>query len=141
MIILSGFTDIVDGFIARKFNMISDLGKILDPIADKLTQGTLIICLSYKYPKMLFLVMLFVVKECIMALLGYITIRNKNSVNSAKWYGKVSTLVLYAAMIILIFFADLPVITVDFLIISCAGIMMLSLIMYIRFYIKILCEK
>ena len=48
MVLISGATDIADGIIARKFNMISDFGKILDPMADKLTQGALIICLSFK---------------------------------------------------------------------------------------------
>ena len=46
MIALSGFTDIIDGKIARKFNMVSDVGKVLDPVADKLTQATLVICLT-----------------------------------------------------------------------------------------------
>lgn len=140
MIILSGITDVADGIIARKFNMVSDLGKILDPIADKLTQGTLIICLSLKYPKMIWLVALFVAKEFIMALLGYITIRNTDSVNSAKWYGKLSTFVLYASMILMILIPDLPVGIVDTLIVLCAAILCLSLAMYTRFYVRILCK-
>ena len=140
MIILSGLTDIADGIIARKCNMVSDLGKILDPIADKLTQGTLIICLSLKYPKMLWLIALFTAKEFIMALLGYITIRNTDSVNSAKWYGKLSTFVLYASMILMILIPDLPVFIVNILILLCAAILCLSLFMYTRFYVKILCR-
>ena len=55
-IILSGATDIVDGFIARKFNMISDFGKILDPIADKLTQVTVIFCLATRFTELWLLV-------------------------------------------------------------------------------------
>ena len=141
MVILSGATDIADGIIARKCNMVSDFGKILDPIADKLTQATLIICLSSKYPKMIWLVVLFAVKEFIMALLGYITIKSKNSVNSAKWYGKVSTFVLYVSMILMILIPDLPIEIVNALTLLCAAILSLSLIMYIRFYIKILCDR
>ena len=52
VLVLSGVTDVVDGFIARKFNMISDLGKILDPIADKLTQAVMLICLVIRFPLM-----------------------------------------------------------------------------------------
>ncbi len=141
LIILSGITDVADGIIARKFNMISDFGKILDPIADKLTQGTLIICLSFKYPNMLWLISLFVAKEFVMALLGYITIRNTDSVNSAKWYGKLSTIVLFASMVLMILLPDLPMVFVNVLIILCGAILCLSLIMYTRFYIKILCKK
>lgn len=140
VIILSGLTDVADGIIARKCNMVSDLGKILDPIADKLTQGTLIISLSLKYPKMIWLVALFTAKEFIMALLGYITIRNTDSVNSAKWYGKLSTFVLYASMILMILIPDLPAFVVDTLIVLCAAILCLSLAMYTRFYVRILCK-
>lgn len=141
LIVLSGLTDIADGIIARKFNMVSDFGKILDPIADKLTQGTLIICLSFKYSDMLWLISLFVLKEFVMALLGYITIRNTELVNSAKWYGKLSTFVLYASMIIMILLPDLPIQIVNALIILCGIILCLSLTMYTRFYIKLLCKK
>ena len=141
LVILSGITDVADGIVARKFNMVSDLGKILDPIADKVTQGIIIICLSLKYRHMIWLVMLFVIKECIMGLLGYIAIKSKDSINSAKWYGKVSTLVLYTSMIILILFPELPHIAVDLIIALCAVFLTLSLVMYIRFYVKILCEK
>lgn len=141
MILLSGITDVADGIIARKCNMVSDFGKILDPIADKLTQGTLFICLSFKYPNMLWIFALFVAKEFIMALLGYITIRNTDLVNSAKWYGKLSTFILYASMILMILFPDLPINVVNLLIILCGAILCLSLTMYTRFYIKILCAK
>ena len=81
------------------------------------------------------------VKEFIMALLGYITIKSKDSVNSAKWYGKVSTFVLYASMILMILIPDLPIEIVNALTLLCAAILSLSLIMYIRFYIKILCDR
>ncbi len=141
MVLISGATDIADGIIARKFNMISDFGKILDPMADKLTQGALIICLSFKYPKMIWLVVLLGVKEFIMALLGYITIKSKDSVNSAKWYGKVGTFVLFVSMILMILIPDLPIVFVYILTILCAGVQGLALFMYIRFYIKILCER
>ena len=87
VILISGATDIIDGFIARKFNMVSDLGKILDPVADKLTQATVILCLTVKYRWMRGLIVLFVVKEIIMAVLGYMAIQKKDVVNSAKWYG------------------------------------------------------
>ena len=64
---ISGATDVIDGFIARKFHMVSDLGKILDPLADKLTQAAVIICLASKYSLMYFLTALFIVKEILMA--------------------------------------------------------------------------
>lgn len=141
MIILSAATDIADGIIARKCNMVSDFGKILDPIADKCTQGALIICLLVKYPQMFWLVILFVVKEGVVALLGYITLKSKDSVDGAKWYGKLSTVVLYSAMVLLILFPELPKAVSDGAILLCACVMLLSFILYTRFYIKVLCEK
>ena len=140
VIILSGLTDIADGIIARKCNMISDFGKILDPIADKLTQVALIVSISLTYKKMLWLVALFVIKETIVALLGYITMRNTDSINSAKWYGKLSTFVLYASMIVMILFA-LPNWAVTAFIVLCSVVLCLSLVMYTRFYIKELCKQ
>ena len=52
VITISGASDIIDGKIARKFNMVSDVGKVLDPVADKLTQAALVICLIARYPWM-----------------------------------------------------------------------------------------
>ena len=75
VIALSGFTDIIDGKIARKFNIVSDVGKVLDPVADKLTQATLVICLTARYPWMWALLALFAVKECLMLLWGYLTLK------------------------------------------------------------------
>ncbi len=95
IVALSGITDIIDGKIARKINMVSDLGKVLDPIADKLTQLALICCLTTRFQWMWGLLILLIIKECLMILWGYLTIKTTNAVNSAKWYGKLSTVILY----------------------------------------------
>lgn len=75
VILISGITDIVDGYIARHFNMISDFGKILDPIADKLTQAAVIICLTTKHDLMYLLIVLFAVKEMVMGTMGFLQLR------------------------------------------------------------------
>ena len=72
IVLLSGVTDLVDGFIARKFNQITELGKLLDPVADKLTQLAIIICLVTRYDWMKYLLILFVVKELSLALVRFI---------------------------------------------------------------------
>lgn len=138
VIALSGFTDIIDGKIARKFNMVSDVGKVLDPIADKLTQAVLVICLIARYPRMRALLSLFAVKECLMLLWGYWTLKRTDTINSAKWYGKLSTVVLYAVMMILILFVDIPEAGANALMLLCGGMILLSLILYGRFYHGIL---
>lgn len=90
---LSGATDILDGYIARHYDMVSDLGKIIDPIADKLTQFAMILCLFNRYHAIRYLLALFIVKELIMAFCGWLAIRKKDSVNSAQWFGKATTVV------------------------------------------------
>lgn len=70
IILLSALTDFLDGKIARKFNMVSELGKILDPIADKITQGVLILCLMKEYSLLKWLFLLFAVKEAFMGIVG-----------------------------------------------------------------------
>ena len=141
VIALSGFTDIIDGKIARKFNMVSDVGKVLDPVADKLTQATLVICLTARYPWMWALLALFAVKECLMLLWGYLTLKITDTINSAKWYGKLSTVVLYAVMMILILFVDIPEAKAKALMLLCGGVMLMSLVMYGLFYHGILGQE
>ena len=131
---LSGATDMIDGKIARKFNMVSDVGKILDPIADKLTQAALFICLAARYKAMWVLLILFAIKEISMALWGYLTLKYTDTVNSAKWYGKISTAVLYIVMMVLILFQNISKGAADGLIILCGLVMLMSFVLYGRFY-------
>ncbi len=138
LIAVSALTDLMDGRIARRFNMVSDVGKILDPVADKLTQASLVICLISRYPQMWGLLALFAVKEGMMLLWGYLTLKHTDTVNSAKWYGKLSTVVLYAVMMTLMLLIHIPVSAANGLMLLCAGVMLLSLVMYARFYNAIL---
>ena len=140
-IILSGATDIVDGFIARKFNMISDFGKILDPIADKLTQVTVIFCLATRFTELWLLVGMFIAKELVMMIMGMAAIKKLDSVNSAKWYGKANTVILYAAMILFIIFPDMPPYCSYALFIICAVSLVLSLGLYVHFYCRLFLKE
>ena len=98
---LSGLTDLFDGKIARKFNQVTELGKLLDPLADKLTLGAVIFCLSSRYEWMAALVILFIVKEGFMGVMGLLTLRhNGRKLDGAFWYGKVCTAVLYGVCLL-----------------------------------------
>lgn len=141
LLIVSGITDILDGYIARKFNLVSDFGKILDPIADKLTQWTLLICLSAVYKVIIPVVIIFTVKEIFMALLGYIILKRKNLVNSSKWYGKLNTVIIYSTIFLLILLPDVSEFIVDALVICCILTIVISLLLYTIFYNKILSHK
>lgn len=141
MIILSALTDIADGIIARKCNMVSDLGKILDPIADKLTQGTLIFCLISKYEWMLWLLIFFVIKEIAMGVSGLFVLKKKDVINSAQWFGKLSTVILYAVLFLLFLFPNISTVWVNIMILLCAVAQLLSIIKYQLFYGTLLRDR
>lgn len=100
--VLAGFTDILDGIIARKFNMITDWGKLADPLADKLLQITalLLLTLQKKLPSIILIVVL--AKEIFMIAGSYFLYKNKKVV-SANWYGKLATVLLFLSIVFTLF--------------------------------------
>lgn len=104
---VSCLTDLVDGKIARHFNMISTVGKILDPVADKATQFTLILCLAVKHPRLWTLVGLFVLKEGFQLIAGIANLRKRKMLPGALMAGKVCTTVLFISLIVLVLFPGL----------------------------------
>lgn len=100
-LILSAATDVVDGKIARRLGQVTDLGKVLDPFADHMTQITMVMCVAAKNKAVLILLSLLLVKEAVMVTLGGIVVKIAGAVNSARWYGKYCTASLYATMMLL----------------------------------------
>lgn len=127
---LSGLTDIADGFIARRFHMVSNLGKALDPIADKLTQTAALGCLLTRFSAMWWLLGVLVVKETCMAVMGLLVIRRTGAVYSAEWHGKLATCVLYAGIFIHIVWYDVPPAVSCPLVLAGVAGMLLSLTLY-----------
>ena len=136
VLIISGITDAVDGYIARHFNMISDIGKALDPIADKLTQISMLYCLTTKFPLMLIPFGLLIIKEVISAILGIIMIHSTKNVHSAVWHGKISTILLYSMMTLHIIWSNIPKTISISAIMLCTAMIILSFILYSANYIK-----
>ena len=134
VIAISAVTDVLDGKIARKFNMISDFGKFIDPVADKLTQLFMIICLVIKYPKMLGLIFLMVIKESFLFIMSYITFKKTGIVSGSKWYGKLTTFTLYVVMGLLFLFPILSSVLTDVLIMICYIVIFGSLVLYTRMF-------
>ena len=99
---ISGLTDVLDGTIARKFNLISDFGKLMDPLADKLTQVSLLATLSIKGIIPLWILIIVVFKEFCMVS-GASFLYGKELVVSSKWYGKLATVLFYLAMVLSLF--------------------------------------
>ena len=108
LLIISGLTDLADGYIARHFNAVSNIGKILDPIADKLTQAAMLFCLVTRFPLMAAPFGFLVIKEVFIGTTGLLMIRKTGKVVGADFPGKVPTTLLYAMMILHIFWIDIP---------------------------------
>lgn len=95
LVVVSGFTDLLDGFIARNFGQISDLGKILDPLADKLTMAAVVFALLLRHPQIWLIMAVLVVKETLMLIGSYVLIKKGTRPAQAKLFGKLSTAYLY----------------------------------------------
>lgn len=133
---VSCLTDLIDGKIARHFNMISTLGKILDPLADKATQFTLIICLAIKYPVLRYLFALFVIKESFQLIAGSINLRKGKMLKGALLSGKICTTVLFLSLIMLIMLPTLDVKIVDVIAIVDIIFMAIAFVDYLITYRK-----
>ena len=96
---ISAITDILDGYIARKFNYITDIGKLLDPLADKLTQISLLLALTMLNILPLWILIIVFVKECIIIISASFLYSKKDVVVYSKWYGKLATTLFYLAIV------------------------------------------
>lgn len=126
---VSCLTDLIDGKIARRFNMVTTLGILLDPVADKATQFALILCLAMRYPVLWYLVGTFVVKEGFQLIAGSMILRKGKILDGALITGKICTTVLFLSLILLIMVptmseqhvAIITIIDIVFMIISFIG--------------------
>ncbi len=134
---VSCLTDLIDGKIARHFNMISNVGKILDPLADKLTQFSLIICLLSRYKTLQYIVPLFIIKESFQLIAGGISIiKNGKMLKGAQLTGKISTTVLFISLIILVLMNQLPESAVTIITLIDYIFLFVAFVDYIWVYIK-----
>lgn len=98
IVLISGMSDVADGLIARKFNMVSDLGKVLDPVADKLTQAVVLLCLVIKHLVLLPTFVVLFVKELLTLFAAILILTNGSKPISSRWFGKLSTVVIFITM-------------------------------------------
>ena len=139
-LIISGVSDLLDGVIARKFNQITYLGKILDPLADKLTQVVVVICIALKLDSWVIsaALMVFVIKEVLMLVGGLIILRKKIVLQGSKWYGKVATAVFYVVMAAIAMFDFITTEMAFLLILVAALFMMFAFSQYIVDFFNII---
>lgn len=102
-LILSGISDALDGFVARSFNQVTQLGKILDPIADKLTLFAIMVCMVILTPVVMPVMIVLIVKDVLMLIGGSQLIKRKIAPPAAKWYGKAGTFMFYVSVCLIVF--------------------------------------
>lgn len=131
---VSCLTDLIDGKIARHFNMMSRTGQILDPFADKATQLALIICLTIRHPQIIGMLILFVVKELFQLLAAVFALRKGDMLKGALLSGKISTTVLFISLILMVLLPDMKPLFMQILICVDCIFLLISFIAYIRAY-------
>ena len=134
-LVLSALTDLFDGKIARHFNQITELGILLDPIADKLTEGAVLLCLVMRYRLMAVLIVIYVLKEGFMAVAGAVMLRRRKKLGGAMWFGKVCTAVFYIVTLVLTFYPSVPSKVADPMMLVCGGMMLFTLVRYAILYL------
>lgn len=137
ILIVSGFTDFLDGYIARKYDMITDFGKLIDPIADKLTQLAVAIALVYTYPLAWALVGIIVLKDGMLGIVGLYLYQYGLKIEGASWWGKIATAYFYLVVIILVATNISTSILSTILIVTSTLCMAFSFVLYARQLVKL----
>ena len=136
LLTLSCLTDLADGWVARRFHMTSSLGMILDPLADKITQLALILCLSLRYPILRWILVLFLIKEILQVSLGLCSLGRGKAPEGALPVGKFCTAVLFITLTIPIFFPGISPAAVGILALLDAMILSISLASYVLVFLR-----
>ena len=130
-VVISGATDVVDGFIARKFNMVSHVGRILDPAADKLTQIAVIACLCVRFNMMIVPLAILVVKELVNGIIALKMLKTTGKTINSEWHGKLATVFLYLMITVHLFWVEIPLVVSDTMIGVSIALMTLSFVLYV----------
>ena len=141
MIIISGLTDCVDGFVARHFNQVSDFGKILDPVADKLTLLAVGIGICILTPEVITVMVILIIKDLLMLIGGIALIKNDIQPPQARWYGKVGTILFYISVctivVLKVFGIEVPYLSVILLSVT-AATMIFALVKYFLLFLDLI---
>ena len=130
LVIVSGITDLADGFIARRFHLVSAAGKVIDPIADKLTQLAVMLCLVTRFPHMIFPLIWIFIKELTTGIVSLVVLKKKGVIRGAAWHGKLNSVLLFLMMTMHLLWINIPAHVSDISIFTCLGVMVLSFIFY-----------
>ncbi len=134
---LAWVTDALDGYLARRNNWITDAGKILDPLADKLMQITAAVCFTVDNVIFLVLLIPIVIKEIAMLIGGILVIKRKKTVTQARWYGKLATVILFLCAFLRIIVRNNIVLDI----IICTVMVVMLIFSFLMYYLKVYKEK
>ena len=135
-------TDVLDGWLARRFNWITELGKVLDPIADKLNQITVLLCITIRayqtdaptFPIVLTVFIILILKEFLMIAGGWLLLRKKKIVVYALWYGKLATVLFFAVTLTLMLAPESFLLSLILCILLVAAILLALVMYYFKFF-------
>ncbi len=136
IIIFSGLTDLLDGFLARTFSWQSRLGELLDPLADKLTQTTIAFTFIIFVKEFRFFFWILLGKDILMLLGSFVSYRKKIHIPAAKWFGKVATALFYISMTLILLFPNLNDTTKNILLFLVAGSSVFAALKYLSIFFK-----
>lgn len=140
VLLLAAASDVLDGAIARRFHMETELGRALDPVADKLIQATMMLCALWRTPSVWLLLGLHILRELSLGIMSLHVLRITGHVYSAKWYGKVCTACVYVVMIAALAFPQIPDRIIDLGVMICTLLMACCLLGYMLNFQKILLQ-
>lgn len=130
VLLLSGISDTADGIIARRFNMVTTLGKAIDPVADKLTQIAMLLCLLTRFPSLIILFVLLLIKEITGGVMSLLILKCRKLVLPADWHGKLTTFLLYATMLLHLVWGSMPELISNASIAVCSAVTLMSFVLY-----------
>ena len=150
---LSGISDCLDGFFARKLNQVTQLGKLLDPIADKITLISVMFCMAFYAPNVIPILVVLIAKDVAMLIGGVSLLKRKITPPAAEWFGKLATIVFYFAVCIIVFYFAVCIIVflkavinyenllIDDILLSITAVVMLyALYRYAKIYMALIKE-
>ena len=138
LLLISWLSDILDGWIARRFQMTSRLGVVLDPAADKLTLVTVLFCMVFTVRDMLPLLVVLVLVEGTKGVFGLVRMKNQRHIAGAKWHGKVATGCLYTTILLHMAWESIPHWFSQLTVYVSLAVVVVSMTLYCLYYARAL---
>lgn len=138
VLVLAALSDALDGYLARRLHQTTELGKILDPVADKLMQLTMMLCALRLAPQVSWLLGLHLLREGCLGVLGLAALRRRCAIPGARWYGKLCTAALDTVLTAALIWPDLPAALLRSGLLLCCALVLLCLVLYARDFLTLL---